>query len=82
MLVAVQDEGSRYVGPALDSLRRVGAKDPFVNEHRSSYALAGYAQINKPFWVTQAQQKSHEGPSEIRIKIPLKLPRKEVSNCS
>ena len=82
ILVAIQDQGSSYVRPALDALRRIGAKDPIYLDYRGSFALAGYAHVNKPSWVTQVQQKPTKGPSEIHIKIPLKLPRKNVLNKS
>ena len=82
ILVAIQDAGSRYIQPALDALRRIGAKDPILLGYRGSFALAGYAQANKPSWVTQAQQNRFKGPSEIHVKIPLKLPRKNVLNKS
>ena len=82
ILVAIQDEGSRHVRPALDVLRKIGAKDPILLGNQGSFALAGYAQVNKPSWVTQAQQDAAKGPSEIHIKIPRKLPRKNVLNES
>ena len=78
VLVAIQDEGSRYGGPALDALRRKGAKDPILTDYRGSYALAGYAQPNKPSWVSQAQKNRGQGPSEITLQIPLQIPRKGV----
>lgn len=81
-MVAIQDEGSRHISPALDALRKKGAMDPILLGFRGSFALAGYAQVNKPSWVTQAQQDPAKGPSEIHIKIPLKLPRKDVLNES
>lgn len=76
MLVAVQDEGSKHIGPAVAALRTKGAKGSVVPEDRGSFAFAGYARVNKPSWVTQAIRPSAKGPSEIRIKVPLILPRK------
>ncbi|KAL9964627.1 hypothetical protein ACROYT_G028291 [Oculina patagonica] len=71
VLVAIQDEGSRHVVPALDAFRRLGATDPFLVAIRASFAFAGYAESNKPHWITQEQQKRYEGPSEISLIIPL-----------
>ena len=72
ILVAVQDEGSKFLPPAaLDALRRLGATDPILTDYRGSYALAGHARVNKPSWVTQQQANSGQGPSEISLKVPL-----------
>lgn len=76
MLVAIQDEGSKHIRPAVAALQKKGAKGSVVPEDRGSFAFAGYAQVNKPSWVTQAMRPSAKGPSEIRIKVPLILPRK------
>ncbi|KAJ7370812.1 hypothetical protein OS493_029803, partial [Desmophyllum pertusum] len=70
VLVATQDEASKYVLPALDALRRLGAKDPILVNFRGSFALAGYAKPNKPSWIIQVQHKRYKGPSEIFLKIP------------
>ena len=70
-MVAIQDEGSRYVSAAFDALKRLGAIDPILPDHRGSYALAGYSGINKPSWVTQQQAKNGRGPSEISLKVAL-----------
>ena len=78
VLVAIQDEGSKYIGPAVPALKRKGAVDPIATDFRGSFALAGYAQVNKPSWVTQKRKLSGKGPSEIRIKVPLILPRKDT----
>lgn len=71
VLVATQDEGSQYVSPALDALKRLGAKDLILNNFRGSFALVGNAQSNKPDWIAQEQQKGYKGPSEIILQIPL-----------
>ena len=81
VLVAIQDAGSTYVSPALNALKRLGAKDPILKDHRGSFALVGYAQPSKPSWITQEQQKRYEGPSEVFLRIPLvqsRQPRKNV----
>ena len=69
-MVAIGDDGSRYGSPALDALRRLGAKDPILTEFRSLFALAGYAQSNKPDWITQEQHERYKGPSEIDNSTP------------
>ena len=71
MLVAVQDESSRYGPAAFDALKRLGATDPILTDFRGSYALAGYSGTNKPSWVTQQQANRGQGPSEISLTIPL-----------
>ena len=71
VLVAIQDEGSRFGPAAFDALRRLGATDLILNDYRGSYALAGYSGINKPSWVTQQQANSGQGPSEISLKDAL-----------
>ncbi|XP_078368661.1 uncharacterized protein LOC144652511 isoform X2 [Oculina patagonica] len=72
VLVAIQDAGSTYVSPAINALKRLGAKDPILKDFRGSFALVGYAQPSKPSWIAQEQQKRYEGPSEILLRIPLK----------
>ena len=79
VLVAIQDAGSTYISPALDALKRLGAKDPILTDFRGSFALVGYAQPSKPSWIAEEQQKRYEGPSEIFMRIPLmqsRQPRK------
>ena len=71
VLVAIQDEGSRFGPAAFDALRRLGATDPILNDYRGSYALAGFSGINKPSWVTQQQANSGKGPSEISLKVTI-----------
>ena len=71
VLVAIQDEGSRYGSAAFDALKRLGASDPILTDYLGSYALAGYSGINKPSWVTQQQANSGQGPSEISLKVAL-----------
>ena len=69
--MAIRDAGSTYISPAITALERLGATDPILKEHRSSFALVGYAGANKPTWIAQEQQKRYEGPSEINLRIPL-----------
>jgi len=71
------------VSPALDALKRLGATDPILVTYRGSFALAGFAQPVKPYWITQEQHRRYKGPSRIKMKIPLKqsrLPRKYIIN--
>lgn len=71
VLVAVQDSGSNHVSEASDALKRLGATVPIWTDFRGSYALAGYARVNKPSWVAQQQANGGQGPSEISLKVPL-----------
>ena len=71
MLVAIRDEGSKHVSAALGALRRLGAKDPILVTVRGSFAFAGYAETNKPSWVTQEQHERYGGPSILSLVIPL-----------
>ncbi len=83
--MAIQDSGSTYVSPAINALKRLGAKDPILKDFRGSFALVGYAQPSKPSWIAQEQQKRYEGPSEIFLRIPLKQssqPRKNIITFS
>lgn len=80
VLVAIQDEGSLHVSPALNALKRLGAKDPILTDYRGSFALIGYSQPSKPSWIAQEQQKRYKGPSEIFLRIPLKQSRQLPSS--
>lgn len=71
VLVAIQDEGSKYVKSALDALKRLGATEPVLPDFRGSFVLVGHAGVNKPWWITQKTAKRGLGPSEISLKIPL-----------
>ncbi|KAL9978633.1 hypothetical protein ACROYT_G016170 [Oculina patagonica] len=85
VLVAIQDAGSKYVSPAINALKRLGAMDPILKDFRVSFALVGYAHPSKPSWIVQEQQKRYEGPSEIFLRIPLKQssqPRKKIVTSS
>lgn len=59
------------MSPALNALKRLGARDPILVNYRGSFAFAGYAQSNKPSWVTQEQKERYKGPSIISLIIPL-----------
>lgn len=71
VLVAIQDEGSKYVAPAIEALKRVGATDPILTDYRGSFALIGYSGVVKPPWVEQGQANRKEGPTELSKTIPL-----------
>ena len=81
-MVAVQDSTSNLASSAFNALKRLGAKDPILIEFRGSFAFAGYAQPNKPSWITQVQNSRAQGPSEIEIKIPQVEPRKDIFMCN
>ncbi len=71
VLVAVQDSATKY-GSApilIGALKRLGAREPIVLEHRSSFALAGFAGSMFPSWVSQAQNKHYKGPSVLLVTI-------------
>nr|XP_058964322.1 uncharacterized protein LOC131791033 isoform X2 [Pocillopora verrucosa] len=72
VLVAIQDQGSTYISPAIDALKRVGATDDLLNltEFRASFALVGFAGVNRPSWIAQQNAKRERGPSEISLTIP------------
>jgi hypothetical protein len=56
VVVAVQDEGSKRIGNALEYLKKIGAQDPIISEHRSSFALIGYKGAETPKWITQVSR--------------------------
>jgi len=70
VLVAIQDEGSKYVPVAMEALKRLGATDPILKDFRGSFCLVGYAGDTKPSWITQQQHNGGEGPSEVSVQIP------------
>ena len=76
--MAIQDEGSVYISPAIPALQRLGATDPIRTNPRGSFAFVGYAQANKPSWIAQERHNGGKGPSEIYLKIP--LPQSQPSN--
>ena len=80
VLVAIQDEGSNYISPAIPALKRLGATDPILTENRGSFAFVGYAQANRPTGIAQKWNNAGKGPSEIKLKIPLtqSQPSKDV----
>lgn len=71
VLVAVQDEGSRFSKDASDALTRMGGYDLDSLDYRGSYALVGHPGEQKPSYVKQVQSKSGQGPSIISMTIPL-----------
>ena len=79
ILVAVQDEGSNNLSPAVDALKRVGAVEPVMVEYRGSFAFIGYADAdtNKPVWITQQVRGRGQGPSVISSRIPLSPSRRK-----
>ena len=71
MLIAIQDSASNHSLSAAGALKRLGATDPIFTEYQNSFAFIGYAGENKPSWITQEQAKAAEGPSIIKLRIPL-----------
>ena len=71
VLVAIQDEGSTYISPAIPALKRLGATDPISTDYRGSFAFVGYAQANRLTGFAQERNDKGKGPSEINLKIPL-----------
>ena len=71
ILIAVQDEGLRYLEKAFDALTRIGGYDVSSLEFRGSYALIGYPREKKPSYVKQIQRKRGQGPSVISATVPL-----------
>ena len=71
VLVAIQDEGSKYVQVARDALKRlVASPEPILTDYRGSFCLVGYAGDTKPSWITQQQRNGAKGPTEISVQIP------------
>ena len=71
VLVAIQDEGSIYVGPAIEALKELGTTDPILTDYRGSFALIGYSGVVKPSWVEVGQANRKQGPTELSKAIPL-----------
>ena len=58
ILVAVQDEGSRYMNYATyNAFKKIGAKNPRLR-FRSSFALIGFSGQGRPRWVKQVCNQS------------------------
>ena len=65
VLVAIQDSAEPYGSVAISALKRLRAREPIILEHRSSFALAGFAGSGLPSWVSQMQNKRYKGRSEL-----------------
>ena len=59
------------MSPAINALKRLGTTEPVQPGYRASFALAGYAGVNKPPWITQKRANQGQGPSEFSLTIPL-----------
>ena len=54
VLVTTMDEPiQRMTAASYESLKKVGAKDPLMNEFRGSFALIGYTGQGRPSFVSQ-----------------------------
>ena len=71
VLVAIQDEGSRFARPVYSALRRLGARGRLLTGFRHSFALVGHAGRRKPRWVRHVQRPRYRGPSVISTTITL-----------
>ena len=72
VLVAVSDEATgRLYDDGIAALESVGAVDPKSIGYRGSLALVGYKGPVKRRWIRQVKNKRYEGPSILRVTIPL-----------
>lgn len=70
VVVAIQEDGSRFVSQTIEALERLGATD--INpDFGGSFAFVGYAGDPKPSWISQQQRNSSQGPSVVSVQIPL-----------
>lgn len=75
MLIAVQDDGSRYLSPAISAIEIAGGRRIRFG-YRGSYALIGYiGRGRKPTWIRQVQNRRRRGPSFVSTIIKLGKPR-------
>ena len=68
--MAIQDEGSRNISPAIPAFEKLGAIN-LKFEYRGSFAFVAYALAKGATRIAQEQQTEGRGPSEINLKIPL-----------
>ena len=73
VLVAIQDDGSRFIKPALKYLYRIGAKK-YHPSFKGSFAGVFSTSVRKPRWIRQDQQPS--GPSKVRVTIRVRGTKK------
>ena len=59
------------MSPAIAALKRVGATEPVKPDFRGSFALAGYAGVNRSSWISQKSADRGKGPSELSLIILL-----------
>lgn len=78
-MIAVQDEGTKFLSPAVDAIKGVGGVDPVMIEYRGSFALVGYADAAtyRPVWIAQQVRGRAQGPSVISSRIPLSPSRRK-----
>ena len=63
----MQDDGGRYIGPAIPMLRKIGAIN-VKKTYRGSYCLVGkVGRKRRTGLVRQVQKKRGRGPSEIKF---------------
>ena len=71
VLIAAQDDASRYISVAFKELRKIGARRILKRNHyRSSLALVGYVGFRRrPSWSKQVQNRRKRGPSSLSVLI-------------
>ena len=66
VLIAVQDTTGKGVEMAADSLKNLGAVEPFNPGYRNAWAFAGYkGNYTSKLWVSQVSRPRFEGPCNL-----------------
>ena len=74
VLVAVQDEAqSKITNDAYTALKLLGATQPTLT-YRASYALIGYKNSKRPFWIKENKKAARKGPTILNGTISFTLP--------
>ena len=68
--VATQDSAHNHYAAALLALKSIGATDPVIIGHRTSWLLVGYKGERKP-WITQKHSAKGQGPTRAEVIIDL-----------
>ena len=82
VLVAVQNDGSRYQVALHRELLRFGATYPFEIQSCSTYCLMGYSGPGIAEWTRQESRLQSMGPSEINEIVPTPKEQCEFEICS
>ena len=86
VLIAVQDDGSKYIANATAALATLGATEPYTLGFRSSWAFIGMKGNNNFEFKRQAAKPRYEGPTHIYVRMntqplytgPPVLPRRKL----